>query len=89
MSLMFEKIYRRVFYEWSKTWWHDQMETFSALLALCVGNSPVIGEVPPTKASDAEPWCFFLSVPEQMVERTIETPVIWDTTATMLIMTSL
>ena len=23
------------------TWWRHQMETFSALLALCVGNSPV------------------------------------------------
>ena len=28
------------------TWWHHQMETFSALLALCVGNSPVPGEFP-------------------------------------------
>ena len=28
------------------TWWRHQMETFSALLALCVGNSPVPGEFP-------------------------------------------
>ena len=28
------------------TWWHHQMETFSALLAFCAGNSPVIGEFP-------------------------------------------
>ena len=27
-------------------WWRHQMETFSALLALCAGNSPVIGEFP-------------------------------------------
>ena len=27
-------------------WWRHQMETFSALLALCAGNSPVSGEVP-------------------------------------------
>ena len=27
-----------------KPWWRHQMETFSALLALCVGNSPVSGE---------------------------------------------
>ena len=27
-------------------WWHNQMETFSALLALCAGNSPVSGEFP-------------------------------------------
>ena len=25
-------------------WWRHQMETFSALLILCVGNSPVTGE---------------------------------------------
>ena len=28
------------------SWWRRQMETFSMLLALCVGNSPVNGEVP-------------------------------------------
>ena len=27
-------------------WWRHQMETVSALLALCAGNSPVIGEFP-------------------------------------------
>ena len=27
-------------------WWRHQMETFSALLALCLGNSPVTGEFP-------------------------------------------
>ena len=26
------------------SWWRHQMETFSALLALCAGNSPVTGE---------------------------------------------
>ena len=26
------------------SWWRHQMETFSALLAICTGNSPVIGE---------------------------------------------
>ena len=29
-----------------KTWWRHQMETFSVLLALCAGNSPVTGEFP-------------------------------------------
>ena len=28
------------------TWWRHQMETFSALLAICAGNSPVNGEFP-------------------------------------------
>ena len=31
-------------YEWKSTWWRHQMETFSALLTLCVGNSQVTGE---------------------------------------------
>ena len=30
----------------SASWWCHQMETFSALLALCAGNSPVTGEFP-------------------------------------------
>ena len=28
------------------TWWRHQMETFSALLVICAGNSPVPGEFP-------------------------------------------
>ena len=28
------------------SWWRHQLETFSALLALCAGNSPVTGEFP-------------------------------------------
>ena len=28
------------------TWWRHQMETFSAWLAICAGNSPVPGEFP-------------------------------------------
>ena len=33
-------------YNWfcSRPWWRDQMETFSALLAICAVNSPVNGE---------------------------------------------
>ena len=30
----------------SMTWWRHQVETFSALLALCAGNSTVTGEFP-------------------------------------------
>ena len=29
-----------------KAWWRHQMETYSALLAICAGNSPVPGEFP-------------------------------------------
>ena len=28
----------------NESWWRHQMETFSALLAICAGNSPVTGE---------------------------------------------
>ena len=45
-------------------WWRHQMETFSALLALCAGNSPGTGEFPSQKASDVELWCFLWCVPE-------------------------
>ena len=61
----------------STTRWRHQMETFSALLAFCVGNSPVTGEL----------WCFLFSAPEPTVEQTMETLLIWD--ATTLIMMSL
>ena len=33
----------------SETWWRHQMETFSALLALCEGNPPVTGGFPSQK----------------------------------------
>ena len=33
----------------SSPWWRHQMETFSALLAVCAGNSPVPGEFPTQK----------------------------------------
>ena len=30
----------------NSSWWRHQMETFSVLLAICAGNSPVTGEFP-------------------------------------------
>ena len=44
------------------SWWRHQIETFSAYLAICAGNSPVPGKFP--AQSDAELWCFFWSAPE-------------------------
>ena len=35
-----------VLYVGMTPWWRHQLETFSALLALCAGNSPVLGEFP-------------------------------------------
>ena len=37
--------YISVLHRWYP-WWRHQMETFSALLALCAGNSPVTGKFP-------------------------------------------
>ena len=56
-------------------WWRHQMETFSALLAQFVGNSPVTGEFPSQRPVTRSFGVSF------------ETPGIWDPIA--LIMTSL
>ena len=42
-----------------KTWWRHQMETFSALLAICAGNSPVTGEFLAQRPVTQKLWCFF------------------------------
>ena len=55
-----------------QSWWPHQMKTFSTLLALCEGNPPESF----TKTSDAEPWCFLWSAPEETAKQTIEIPVI-------------
>ena len=59
--------------------WRHQMETFSALLAICAGNSPVPGEFPaqrpvtrnfdvffdrqPDKRLSKQPWCWWFETP--------------------------
>ena len=35
-----------VYYQTNLSWWRHQMETFSALLAICAGNSPASAEFP-------------------------------------------
>ena len=70
---------------------HVMMTSSNGNLFLVTG--PLWGEstghrwLPLTKASDAELRYFLWSVPEQTVEQTIETQVIWDAIA--LIITSL
>ena len=49
------------------SWWRHQMETFSALLALCAGNSPVTGEFPKQR-SVTRSFDVFFDAPEQTVE---------------------
>ena len=61
-----------------------------ALLAFCEGNPPVwrqsLGHCrsPLTKACDAKLWDVFWSGPEQTIGRKIETPVIRDTIAPLM-----
>ena len=62
-----------------KSWWRHQVETFSALLTLSWWESTGHRWIPLTKASDAELWCFLWYASKQMVEQTIETPVICET----------
>ena len=39
--------------------WRHQMEPFSALLAICAGNSPVTGEFPAQRPVTRRLWCKF------------------------------
>ena len=63
------------------------METFSPLLALCVGNSPVSGKFPSQRPVTRSFDVFFDLHLNKRVDQTIETPVISDVIA--LITTSL
>ena len=63
------------------SWWRHQMETFSALLDLCAGNSPVTGEVlaqrPVTRSCDVFGF-FYLRLNKRLSEQSwgwwFETP---------------
>ena len=66
-------------------WWRHQLETFSALLALCAGNSPVTGEFPaqrpvtrnfdvffdlcPKKRLSKQSWGWWLKTPSDPLWR--------------------
>ena len=51
MSIRGQELWISIAWKWylnccHVTWWRHQMKTFSTLLALCAGNSPVTGEFP-------------------------------------------
>ena len=52
-------------WHYRKPWWRHQMETFSALLAICAGDSPVIGEfpaqIPVTRSFDVSLICTWIN----------------------------
>ena len=41
-----QSLWWSVWWNHDSPWWRHEMETFSALLAICAGNSPVPGEFP-------------------------------------------
>ena len=51
-----------------KQWWRHQIETFSALLTLCDGESAVDRWISFVKPSDADLWCYLWSAPEPKAE---------------------
>ena len=53
------KYYQSAFEKWIVTWWRHQMERFSALLALCAGNSPVTGKFPAQRPTTQSFYVFF------------------------------
>ena len=73
---------------WLTPWWRHQMETFSALLAFCMGNSLATGEFPPQRPVTRRFDVFFdLGVNKRLSKQPAMRLVIWD--ASELIMTSL
>ena len=64
---------------WS--WWRHQMEIFSALLAICAGNSPVPGEFPTQRPVTQSFDVYFDLRPNKRLSYTIVRLVILDAIA--------
>ena len=66
------------------SWWRHQMETFSALLAICAGKSPVTGEFraqrPVTRIIDVS---FHLRLNKRLSKQIVRL-VIWDAIAPIM-----
>ena len=63
-------------------WWRHQMETFSALQALCTGNSPVISGFPAQRPVTRRFDVFFdLRLNKQLSKQAWGCMVIWDANA--------
>ena len=60
------------------------METFSALLALCAGNSPVTGEFPAQRPVTRSFDFFYDLRLEKTIENTVVILVIWDAIAPII-----
>ena len=86
-TIVQQKVWTGCRLEYHSTTWCKIQYTIIGIMTTVIKwkHFRVTGRV--TKASDAELWCVLWSAPEQTVEQTIETPLIWD--AISLIMTSL
>ena len=62
------------------------MQAFSALLALCEGNSSVIGELPTHRPVTRSVDALFDLLPDPTVEQTMETLEIFDPIALIMIL---
>ena len=82
-----KKIAWQLLHSSSIPWWRHQMETFSALLAICAGNSPVSGEFPAQRPVTQSFDVFFDLCLIKRLSKTLVRLVIWDAIAP--IMTSL
>ena len=51
------------------SWWRHQMETFSALLTICAGNSPVSGEFPTQRPVTRSFDVFFVLRPNKQLSK--------------------
>ena len=68
------------------TRWRHQMESFSALLAICAGNSPVPAEFPTQRPVARNCDVLFDLRPNKLLSKqTIARPVIWDAIAPIMI----
>ena len=66
-------------------WWRHPMETFSALPAICAGNSPVTGEFPAQRPVTRSFDVFFdLRLNKRLSKFTIVRLVIWDAIAPIM-----
>ena len=55
----------------TRAWWRHKMEIFSALLALCAGNSPVICEFPSQRPVTRNFYGFFHLHPKKRLSKTV------------------
>ena len=53
----------------SSTWWRNQVETFSTLLAICTGNSPVACEFPAQRPATRSFGVFFDLYPNKRLSK--------------------